>query len=74
MMKQLQDTLSLYESSADPPTKRMYYDLILRLRSRLGWEEAAAAGAEGGDGDGVGDGDGDAVGEEEAADSDDATK
>lgn len=68
MMKQLQDTLSLYEKSVDPPTKRMYHDLIVRLRSKLGWEEEeeAAAGSSGGNGDG----DGVAAGDEEAADSD----
>ena len=78
MIKELKDTLALYEKSTDPTTKMMYYDLIVRLRSLLGWEDTAAAatgpqsGGGGGDGDGVG-GD-DATGEDEVADSDDETE
>ena len=80
MIKELKDTLALYEKSTDPTTKVMYYDLIVRLRSLLGWEDTAAAatgpqsggGGGGGDGDGVG-GD-NATGEDEVADSDDETE
>ena len=78
MIKELKDTLALYEKSTDPTTKMMYYDLIVRLRSLLGWEDTAAAatgpqsGGGGGDDDDVG-GD-DATGEDEVADSDDETE
>ncbi|XP_047949032.1 glycine, alanine and asparagine-rich protein-like [Salvia hispanica] len=59
MIKELKDTLVLYEKSTDPPTKRMYYDLIVRLRTLLGWGDTATAatgpqsGGGGGDGDGL---------------------
>ncbi|XP_042028724.1 uncharacterized protein LOC121775750 [Salvia splendens] len=39
MMKQLGDNLSLYEKSTNPLTKKMCYDLIIRLRSKLGWTD-----------------------------------
>ena len=78
MMKQLQDTVALYEKSTDPPTKRMYYDLIVRLRTLLGWGDTAAATtgpqSDGGGGDGDGVGGDDATGEDEVADSDDETE
>ncbi|XP_042033720.1 uncharacterized protein LOC121780242 [Salvia splendens] len=44
MMKQLQDNLSLFEKSTDPITKMMYYDVILRLRSKLGFSDGSATG------------------------------
>ncbi|XP_042009100.1 uncharacterized protein LOC121757653 [Salvia splendens] len=58
MMKQLQDNLSLYEKSTDPITKMMYYDLILRLRSKLGFSDGSATGEASGSGAGVGGGGG----------------
>ena len=70
MMKQLQDNLSLYEKSTDPETKRMYYDLILRLRSKLGWGKGSETGHASGSGDGGG---GNKGVEEDVPDSDDAT-
>ncbi|XP_047965126.1 RGG repeats nuclear RNA binding protein B-like [Salvia hispanica] len=44
MMKQLSENLALYEKSTDPETKRFFYDLIIRLRSKLGWGEGSQTG------------------------------
>ncbi|XP_041995629.1 sister chromatid cohesion protein solo-like [Salvia splendens] len=58
MMKQLADNLSLYEKSTDPITKMMYYDLILRLRSKLGFFVRSETGEASASGAGVGGGGG----------------
>ena len=50
MMKQIQDSLALYEKSTDPETKRFYYDLIIRLRLKLGWGEGSEMGGASGGG------------------------
>ncbi|XP_047949430.1 keratin, type I cytoskeletal 10-like [Salvia hispanica] len=74
MMKQLQDNLALYEKSTDPETKRFYYDLVIRLRSKLGWSEGSQSGGASGSGvgaSGSGAGGGGGCGADDVMDDDD---
>ena len=70
MMKQLQENLALYEKSTEPETRRFYYDLIIRLRSKLGWSEGSQSGGASGSGVGASGG----GGADDVMDDDDDTE
>ncbi|XP_047979227.1 glycine, alanine and asparagine-rich protein-like [Salvia hispanica] len=74
MMKQLSENLALYEKSTDPEIKRFYYDLIIRLRSKLGWGEGSQTGGASGSGAGASGSGGGGGGEDDVMDDDDDTE